>query len=361
MSNKYELVEQGIKEKILSGKYKINDKLPTESELMETYGVSRYTVRHAIGELENEHYVYRIQGGGMFVDDWQNQDNQPLKSKVIGVITTHIADYIFPNIIAGIDRYISSKGYSILISNTQNNPEKERQSLMRMMESGISGLIVEPTQSALQNSNKDLYQEIVASKLPTLFINAHYPELDFPYIEMDDFESGKIVTDQLFNYGHERILGLFKIDDAQGVHRMNGYVNSYQNHKEYSLNSEIIMYQSSDNLNSVFKKIEDILTRNEKERPTAIVCYNDQISIQVMDLIRSLSLRVPEDISIIGFDNYQLSQYLSPKLSTVEHPKEKMGHDAGKMIVDIINKNNLENEIIYEPNLIIRESIINKE
>ena len=63
MENKYDVVKRDIKEKILSGYYSINDRLPTEASLMEQYGVSRYTIRRAIGDLETDHYVYRIQGG----------------------------------------------------------------------------------------------------------------------------------------------------------------------------------------------------------------------------------------------------------------------------------------------------------
>lgn len=67
---KYENVKKSIIREITSGQYKVGDKLPTESILMTRYAVSRYTIRRAMGELENEHYIYRIQGGGMFVEDW---------------------------------------------------------------------------------------------------------------------------------------------------------------------------------------------------------------------------------------------------------------------------------------------------
>lgn len=355
METKYETVKQDLREKILSGFYEINDKLPTESVMMKTYNVSRYTIRRAISDLEIEHYIYTIQGGGMFVDDWQKHiKKQPLESKQIGVITTHIADYIFPNIITGIDRFISNEGYSILLSNTQNNPEKERTSLQRMLDSNLSGLIIEPTQSAIENPNHDLFIKLQNSQLPTIFIDSHYPDLDFPYIEMADVDAGKAVTDALFDLGHERILGIFKIDDSQGVHRMNGYIKSYQAHNQYSYLSEIVIYQSSDNLHSVFMRIEAILRR--EDRPTAIVCYNDQLAIQVIDLIRSLKMQVPDDISVIAFDNYQLSRYISPKLSTVEHPKEKMGRDAAKMLFDLMDGKDTEKVIKYPPQLILRES-----
>ena len=63
MEVKYELVKQTLRQEIISGKYQINEKLPTESQLMARFNVSRYTIRRAVGELENEHYIYRVQGG----------------------------------------------------------------------------------------------------------------------------------------------------------------------------------------------------------------------------------------------------------------------------------------------------------
>jgi GntR family transcriptional regulator of arabinose operon len=359
METKYETVKQDIREKILSGYYAINDKLPTESELMQTYGVSRYTVRRAIGDLENDQFIYRIQGGGMFVDDWEKTISKPLESKIIGVITTHIADYIFPNIITGMDRYISSRGYSILISNTQNDPEKERKNIKKMMESNLSGLIVEPTQSALGNANKDLYAKIQEAKLPTIFVNAHYPELDFPYVEVDDYEAERQVTNQLIEMGHEKILGIFKIDDTQGVHRMKGYIKSYQEHKDLVFLSEMVMYQTSDNMHAVFTRIESILRRKE-DRPTAIICYHDQLAIKIMDLVRSMGIKIPEELSVFGFDDYKLSKYVSPRLSTVEHPKEKMGLDAAKMLFDLIDGKEVKKNKIYSPKIILRESTISR-
>ena len=123
---KYEVVKKGIKEAIERGDYQVGEKLPTESDLMAKYQVSRYTVRRAVGELQNDHYVYRIQGGGMYVDDWQDSSTKRIiNNKMIGVITTHLADYIFPSIISGIDRAVSARGYSLIISNTHNNREKD--------------------------------------------------------------------------------------------------------------------------------------------------------------------------------------------------------------------------------------------
>ena len=180
-------------------------------------------------------------------------------NKVIGVITTHLADYIFPEIISGIDRVISDEGYSLFISNTHNTYERERQSLMRMIETGVNGLIIEPTMSALPNANKDLYDQIRELGIPTVFINSTYEHFDFPYLEVDDTNSEADLINHLIAQGHERILGVFKVDDVQGAHRMQGFYKAYQQHPAIALHSNIIMYQSNDEASNaqILNKIEN--------------------------------------------------------------------------------------------------------
>ena len=355
MTKKYELVKQDISEKILSEVYKVNEKLPTESELMEIYQVSRFTVRHAIGELEKENFVYRIQGGGMFVNDWKNKPRAIADNKTIGLITTHIADYIFPNIITGIDNYISNYGYSVLIAGTQNNPDKERKSLTNLLSNQLSGLIIEPTRSALSNVNKNIYENIKSMGIPMLFINAVYDGLDIPYLIMDDVKIGEMATNRLIALGHKQIVGIFKVDDKQGIHRMNGYIKAYQGHPEISNLSEIMMYQTEENKVNLLKRLYTILTR-PKFVPTAIVCYNDQLAIQVINFVKEIGLKVPENLSVIGVDDYQFSQFISPALTTIRHPQERMGLDAGEMIINMINKQPVTSKI-YEPEIIQRDSV----
>ncbi|TWW13342.1 GntR family transcriptional regulator [Dellaglioa algida] len=360
MENKYEHVYREIKDKIIAGEFDINDKLMTESELMVAYSVSRYTVRRAIGDLESAGYVYRIQGGGIFVNDWHTgKKTTQNNNKMIGVVTTHIADYIFPNIITGIDRVISEEGYTIILSNTLDTPDRERTSLLKMLEMDLSGLIIEPTQSALVNKNKDLYEKILELKIPTLFINAHYEDIDIPYLELNDFNGSELETEHLIKNGHEKILGVFKVDDKQGLLRMNGFVQAYMEHADSSYQSEILMYRSTDPLQNIYQKIEKILHRSD--RPTAIVCYNDQLAIKLMDIVKSMDMEIPEDVSIVGFDDYQLSKYMSPKLTTIRHPKEKMGRQAAKMLLEMIRGKNTKIEsVVYEAKLVSRESVKNR-
>ena len=357
MSAKYEIVENGVKEKILSGDYPIGEKLPTETELMKIFNVSRYTIRRAIGDLENEDFVYRIQGGGMYVNDWQTAHAKGKNSnRMIGVIATHIANYIFPSIISGADQIISDNGYSILLANTHNDPKLERRSLTTMLQSDVAGLIIEPTQSTLPTTNRDLYEKIGELGLPVVFINATYgmPELHAPSVTTDDKGALKRLTNYLIEQGHERILGVFQVDDMQGVNRMNGFIQAYQEHAGIALKSNIIMYQSMDPIKQVLTKVEHGIQSNN--RPTAIVCYNDQLAIRVIDMVKSMNLSIPDDISITGFDDYNVVRYINPAITTMVHEKERMGHDAAQLLVNLIAKKPAKS-ILYEPEMVIRKSV----
>jgi len=94
----------------------------------------------------------------------------------------------------------------------------------------------------------------------------------------------------------------------------------------------------------------------KKNRPTAIVCYNDQIAIQVMEAIRRSNLKIPGDISLVGYDDSNLAVATEVKLTTIKHPKEEMGRRVARMIVDMINGKGKKPCFVYQPELIIRSS-----
>ena len=98
-------------------------------------------------------------------------------------------------------------------------------------------------------------------------------------------------------------------------------------------------------MTKVLKQVSTIMS--QPEHPTAVVCYNDELAIQIMDVIRSLGLRIPADVSVTGCDDFVLGRYIKPRLTTLEHPKEKMGLDAGTMIVKMIEGEPVES-IKYE-------------
>ncbi|WP_129728842.1 GntR family transcriptional regulator [Ectobacillus funiculus] len=376
---KYNMVKETIKEWITSGEVKPGEKIYSENELVKMFNVSRHTIRQAVGDLVHQGWLYREQGAGTFCSNKIQQNGQPHiqeneqqqptngNGKNIGVITTYISDYIFPSIIKGIESYLTSHGYSLSFACTDNDIEKEKQCLQTMLSRNIDGLIVEPTKSSSYNPNMNYYLELEQNHIPYLMINQVYPQLNPPHIIVNDENGGFIATEHLIKLGHERIIGLFKADDLQGSNRMQGFIRAFRENNISLFPEMIITYATGKHeLERMLEKLKELFV-SPKTTPTGIVCYNDQVALAVLHLLRDLDLKVPDDISIVGYDDSYLAEASEVKLTSVAHPKTQMGIEAAKWIVAAVEKESSEaipqQSIVYEPELIIRNStsVPNKE
>ncbi|MDQ0229383.1 GntR family transcriptional regulator [Metabacillus malikii] len=355
------MVKQKIKEWIEDGKVSPGEKIHSENELVKMFEVSRHTVRQAVGDLVHEGWLYREQGAGTFVSNRKEKLHiQPVSStgKNIGVITTYISDYIFPSIIKGIESYLSSQGYSLTFACTDNDPEKEKQCLEAMLSRNIDGLIVEPTRSSSYNPNLHYYLEMEQNNIPYLMINQYYPQLDPPNLILNDEQGGYIATNHLIQLGHRKIIGIFKSDDIQGLNRMQGFIRAFRENNIPFFPEMIVTYTTEEKEGSYLSKVKEIL--ESEERPTGIICYNDEIAINSLNVLRELEIKVPEELSIVGYDDSYLAEASEIKLTSITHPKMDMGIDAAKWIVSAVENGLQEREEnrqkIYEPEIIIRNS-----
>lgn len=359
---KYNMVKEQITEWITSGKVKPGEKIYSENEIAKMFEVSRHTVRQAVGDMVHEGWLYREQGAGTFCSNkiGQAMAHTPVQNlntsvKNIGVITTYISDYIFPSIIKGIESYLTTEGYSLTFACTDNDVEKERQCLQTMLNRNIDGLIVEPTKSSNYNPNINYYLELEQNNIPYLMINQFYSQLMPPHIIMDDELGGFIATEHLITLGHEKIIGLFKTDDLQGVNRMQGFIRAFREHNLAFFPEMVITYTTEDLESKLLDRLEQFFTM--KITPSAIVCYNDQLALNVLNMLRRLGVRVPEDVSIVGYDDSFLAEASEIKLTSVNHPKMEMGIEAAKWIVSAVeNRGNTPHSTIYKPELVIRNS-----
>lgn len=356
---KASMVKNQIKEWIDEGKVLPGEKIYSENELVKMFEVSRHTVRQAVGDLVHEGWLYREQGAGTFVSNRREQIQiQPVSStgKNIGVITTYISDYIFPSIIKGIESYLSSHGYSLTFACTDNDPEKEKQCLEAMLSRNIDGLIVEPTRSSSYNPNLHYYLEMEQNQIPYLMINQYYPQLNPPNIILDDEKGGFIATDHLIKLGHTKVIGIFKSDDNQGLNRMQGFIRAFRENNIQFFPEMIVTYTTEEKEGSYLQKLKDILVSDEK--PTGIICYNDEIAIKVLNVLRDLEIKVPEELSIVGYDDSYLAEASEIKLTSVTHPKMDMGIEAAKWIVSAVENGDWEEtrQKVYEPEIVIRNS-----
>ena len=351
---KYIEIFEYYRDKILNGEMVYGEKLPTEQEIGELFSVSRHTVRQSILELEKQGYIYRERSKGAYVDKLEK--SKKTKSKMIIVITTYVSEYIFPFLIKGIEEVLSKNGYDILLLSTNNEKQKEREQLKKLLEYDVVGAIIEPTASALGNTNEDYYKEISNNNIPYLMINAAYDKDKQSYVAIDDEKGGYTICKYLIDLGHKRIAGLFKEDDVQGIERKKGYLRALEENN-IEIDSTIV---------GKFKTFEEdfyidgftrsLLCRND--RPTAIFCYNDKVAMNVVKVAKELGVRIPEDLSVVGYDNDEtISAALDLGITTISHPKEELGRKAAEMLLSLINGEKEKVSYIFEPEIVVKNSV----
>jgi GntR family transcriptional regulator of arabinose operon len=352
---KYMQLKKEIQSWIYTGRIKANDLLPSEHELSRLFTMSRQTVRQAIGELVQEGYLYRIQGKGTYCAGLvQRRMNE---TPTIGVLTTYISDYIFPLIVRGAEATLRSSGYQLLLASTDNDKVKERESLEMMLTRSVSGLIIEPTKSAEGNPNESFYRALEAQGVPYIMINERYAELDCPCLKVNDELGVFRAVEYLILGGHRKIAGFFKTDDLQGVNRMKGFIAAHEQYQLPLSGDRIICYSTEEKSVKPLSMAASILSRDD--RPTAFVCYNDELAIRMLDIIREANLQVPDDLSIIGFDDSFLATATEVKLTTIAHPKIELGIKAAQLLIDIKERRidiHSVGTVMYDPEFIIRES-----
>ena len=326
---KYQLLASQISDEITRGIYKEGDRLPTENELTATHCLSRQTVRQALSILERDGLIERRQGSGSVV---RHSHVQSTPSYNIAVITTYISEYIFPDILRGIEEVLSAENYSPLVFATQNRIDNERKILLDVLSRPLDGLIVEGTKTALPNPNLDLYQRWYDMGRPIVFVHSFYPGLVSPiYVATDDRKGGHNATQFLMSKGHRQIAGIFKSDDIQGHRRCTGYYEALLQGGLSVSDDHVLWYTTEDK-----KNIASLQLMEKLEGCSAVVCYNDEIAVQVLDALKAEGIAVPQQMALISFDNSSYSNYASVKITSCSQHKKQIGETAAQKLLSLI-------------------------
>lgn len=354
---KHIIITNKIKDELKSGSYSIGDKLQGENILSERFGVSRQTIRQALSSLEREGFLERIQGSGTFVKSINTQTNS--KNKTICVMTTYLDDYIFPYIISGIEKVLTEAGYEMSLKLTRNKVANERSNLISLKNSSICGLIVEGTKTALPNPNLDLYREL--KDIPILFVNGYYHQIDtnqLNYIVVDDKGGGYKAVKHLIDNGHKKINGIFKIDDIQGHARFDGFVTAIYD-AGLNFNENRVIWYTTENRQEIFSVENAQSLIDSLGDCTGVVCYNDEIAVMLTRALQAVGKKVPDDISIVSFDNSPLSRMTKTGITSISHPGNELGKKAAESILKMIKNPSIQIRYTFDAELIIKESVKN--
>lgn len=345
--------------------YQPGQSLPTENELISSYGVSRNTVRKTLDELEKSGIIYKKQGSGSFYAGGVKKNQK--ESLLIGVIVPRLSVYIYPTIIHGIDSVANDKGYNIVLGSADISPEKELECLERLISKNIDGLIFEPCAGNPDFETSPIFKRIQKLNIPVVILDWMINDSTMPFVSPNDVQGGFQATQLLIEAGHKKIAFICPSDTIPAQKRLEGYRSALrqagiQPAGKYEKQGSVVQWGEKGPIkpeNPYITELVNELINLGDDRPTAIIFYNDEEAYQGYTAIRNAGLSIPDDISVVGFDDTELATLVQPQLTTVIHPKYKLGKWAAKILLDHLASSSKSDTIqmVLNPKIAVRDSV----
>ena len=252
------------------------------------------------------------------------------QSKTIGVIVPDITDLFFSKVIEGIEMYLNEKGYVILLCDSHHSDEKEEHYMSELMDRAVEGIILATPNSIALDNLLELKQHF---SFPYVLLDRGINKREGGNILVDEYAGAYEAVSYLIESGHRRI-GMLANDSR--FYKMNERADAYRQ----CLSDHQIVWEEEWVVNNAVTIEGGYLATKEllaKTNVSALFCGNDQMAIGAYRGIYEAGLKIPEDISVIGYDGLDITQYLTPSLTTVYQPAAGIGQAAAEILVDAIS------------------------
>ena len=364
---KYKQIYDVLTGEIAEGMFAAGEKLPTECALAGRFGVTRQTVLKALDAMKHDGVITSERGRGTFVAVTQGRRSAGSDSeRRIYFIASNLEDSFAHRVLIGVERASHRTGYSLVMCNTRNDPEREAESLRRARNTGAQGILLLPY---LRRPNQALVGR-VAAEIPLVFLDNALPGVNAPLVASDHYRSMYDAVSALLEMGHRRIgfiLTMLEYLDHPGSIR-----DRYRAYRQALADGGVPFREEW--VVELGQTLADSRPRDVGldlygypamhrmmhcgEVPTAVVLLWDELAPGALAAIRDGKKRVPEDFSLIGFNDDELCVYLSPKLSSVRQPAEEIGEKGFELLSGMIAAGKTESEGAILPcRLMIRESV----
>ncbi|GAB4402771.1 MAG: substrate-binding domain-containing protein [Anaerolineales bacterium] len=270
------------------------------------------------------------------------------RTQTVGVVVTTIADPFVSEIVRGLEETGQNHGYTIILCNSNAEPRRELAAVKALREKRVDGIIVTASRIG------DLYLPLLEDfGVPIVLINNQQTGKYVYSIGTDDLRGGQIATEHLLSLGHTRIAYIASPNNVNSSQaRMEGYRAALE---AAGIAFDPALVADGDGRPAAaMRATEHLLSRGV--RPTAIFCYNDMTAIGTMRALRKAGIRVPDDISVVGYDDIPIVEYLDPPLTTIRQRKYDMGCMAMDMLLRLLNGATDVQDVTIEPTLVVRES-----
>jgi len=272
-------------------------------------------------------------------------------SKTIGLIIADISNVFYSIIAKSIEEQASKNGYSIMFMSSEEDPKKEETMTKTLINRGVDGLIL-----STSCSDRHQIRMLRDSNIPFVLIDRYIPGIKTNYVLAGNYQGAFDMTEHLLSLGYTRIalLAVTPSHLTTMKHRISGYQDALRKNGHAVKNKlikEIAYNNIKKNMETILKDL--ILT----EKVESIFFLNNKLTIAGLEILKRLNIRIPQDISVVSFDDIELFKFSYPTITSVSQPKEEIGKLAFEILLNQINDSDMKKQQITLPVTInIRES-----
>jgi DNA-binding LacI/PurR family transcriptional regulator len=273
------------------------------------------------------------------------------RTEAIGVVVTSISDPFNGEVVAGLEEVANEYGYSVILATSQALPEREISVVRAFQSRRVDGIVVA---SSRVGSN---YSSMLADlQIPVVLLNNQHP-YEFSYsVRIDNMQGSFDATNHLLSLGHRRIAYL---SDKNGLHsdaeRRAGFEKAM--HAAGAAISPHLLLSGDGKMEGAIEATLKLFAQGD-DLPTAAVCYNDMTAIGVMQAAKRMQLSIPGDLSLVGFDDIQVAELVTPALTTVRQPKRQLGMCSMRLLLKLLRGEETEHSLLLPGELIVRDSTV---
>jgi len=270
------------------------------------------------------------------------------KSNTIALIVPSLNNPFFADLASTLNAEVRKFGYSTIISDCDENLETEEMELQQVMSRNVEGLIIAPCGNKWEHL-KQLHDQ----GLPIVCIDRYFEELDIPFVSTDNYDGAYNATKHLIENGHTMIACIQGVQQSTPNRlRVKGFTDAMEDEgiRNYTIVGDDFSMQNG--------YLETILFLQQAERPTAIFTFSNTIAMGCMKALKEMNVAIPDDISLITFDDHPYLDYLATPLSCIAQPVSDISKIAVKFLLSRLNNEEVKrDQILLKPEMIFKKSV----
>lgn len=273
------------------------------------------------------------------------------RSRLIGVMVPNVSNFFHARLVSAVEQYAASQGYSVILVNLHNDFAHQKRHFLTLYEHQADGILL-----LHENSIEELCALLSLADIPLVLASAHIPANTFASVAIDDEQAAFDAVSCLTALGHRRIAGIFNDCYSLGTLRKRGYERAMK--KAGLTPDDSLMIYGGLTIEDGMAGTERLF--REQEPPTAVFCVSDELAVGAENWLSDHGLGVPEDVSVVGFDDISLASSVRPKLTTIRQPIEEIGKRAAEILIAAIEGKEdtacTPRQILLPHSLIVRDS-----